>query len=112
MVEEPQIVFPKAHQPDFLADLGDAHRLPGEGLTEVDLSLPDADPAAAGDDDGAVVEGILQLADPADELVLEAAVNGRASAILTHNTRDFLPATHDFKIEVIPPGIMLERMRK
>ena len=53
-----------------------------------------------------------QLADPADELVLEAAVKGRASAILTHNTRDFLPAAHDFEIEVIPPGIMLERMRK
>jgi predicted nucleic acid-binding protein len=53
-----------------------------------------------------------QLADPADELVLEAAVNGRASAILTHNTRDFLPAARDFEIEVIPPSVMLQRMGK
>src|SRR5436190_11789208 len=30
-----------------------------------------------------------QLRDPADELVLEAAVNGRADALITHNTRDF-----------------------
>ena len=37
-------------------------------------------------------------------------MNGRASAILTHNTRDFLPAAHDFEIEVIPPSVMLERM--
>jgi len=52
------------------------------------------------------------MGDPADELVLEAAVNGRASAILTHNTRDFLPAALDFEIEVIPPSVMLQRMRK
>jgi putative PIN family toxin of toxin-antitoxin system len=53
-----------------------------------------------------------QLADPSDELVLEAAVNGRASAIVTHNVRDFLPAARDFAIEVIPPSVMLHRMRK
>ena len=53
-----------------------------------------------------------QLADPSDELVLEAAANGRASAIVTHNVRDFLPAARDFDIEVITPGEMLGRMRK
>jgi putative PIN family toxin of toxin-antitoxin system len=53
-----------------------------------------------------------QLSDPADELVLEAAVNGRASAIVTHNPRDFLPTARDFEIEVIAPSVVLKRMRK
>jgi hypothetical protein len=44
--------------------------------------------------------------------VLEAAVNGRASAIVTHNVREFLPATDDFEIEVFTPSVMLQRMRK
>jgi putative PIN family toxin of toxin-antitoxin system len=53
-----------------------------------------------------------QLTDPADELVLEAAVNGRAAAIVTHNVRDFLPAAKDFDVEVITPGLLLRRMKK
>jgi len=53
-----------------------------------------------------------QLTDPADELVLEAAVNGRSSALVTHNVRDFLSAAGDFEIEVITPSVMLERMRE
>lgn len=33
-----------------------------------------------------------QLRDPADEMVLEAAVNGQVEAIVTYNLRDFGPA--------------------
>ncbi len=52
-----------------------------------------------------------QLADPADELVLEVAVNGRAQAIVTHNVRHFLPA-RDFGVQVTTPGALLARMKE
>lgn len=43
-----------------------------------------------------------QLRDPADEMVLEAAVNGKVQAIVTYNLRDFAPAKL-FGIPVINP---------
>lgn len=43
-----------------------------------------------------------QLRDPADEMVLEAAVNGEANAIVTYNVRDFSPALR-FGIAVLNP---------
>ncbi|MDO9711012.1 PIN domain-containing protein [Paracraurococcus lichenis] len=51
-----------------------------------------------------------QLRDPGDELVLEAAVNGRAEAIASFNARDFLPAALRFGIAVLPPRDVLRRM--
>ncbi len=44
-----------------------------------------------------------QLRDPADELVLEAAVNGRATAIVTFNQRDFGSVPQQFGVEVLSP---------
>jgi predicted nucleic acid-binding protein len=52
-----------------------------------------------------------QLHDPGDELVLEAAVNGYASAIVTFNERDLRDAKLRFGIEVIRPGEALRRIR-
>jgi predicted nucleic acid-binding protein len=52
------------------------------------------------------------LTDADDEMVLEAAINGRADAIVTHNKRDFVPATERFGIEVLSPAELLERIRR
>jgi predicted nucleic acid-binding protein len=41
------------------------------------------------------------LRDPGDDMVLEAAVNGQAHAIVTFNRRDFRPAMEKFGIEVL-----------
>lgn len=51
-----------------------------------------------------------QLSDPADELVLEAAVNGRADAIITHNRKDFQPALRAFGIAVKFPAQILKEL--
>ncbi|WP_246683209.1 PIN domain-containing protein [Mesorhizobium sp. B2-8-3] len=52
-----------------------------------------------------------QLADPKDEMVLEAAVNGRADALVTYNRRDFLTAEARLGVPVIGPAELLEGTR-
>jgi len=49
------------------------------------------------------------LADASDEIVLEAALNGHADAIVTHNQRDFLPA-RELGLVVATPGDILRRL--
>jgi putative PIN family toxin of toxin-antitoxin system len=49
-----------------------------------------------------------QLMDPDDEMALEAAINGRADAIVTHNRGDFNPAAPRFGISVWSPAEALQ----
>lgn len=53
-----------------------------------------------------------QLRDPGDELVLEAAVNGHADAIVTFNQRDFGAIPQRFGIELLMPAEALRRIRR
>lgn len=53
-----------------------------------------------------------QLRDPADELMLEAAVNGRAEAIVTHNVTDFEPASSRFGIRILTLAQLLKELPK
>ena len=48
------------------------------------------------------------LRDPDDDMVLEAAVNGHAHAIVTFNRRDFSPAMEQFGIAVLSPAMAVE----
>jgi putative PIN family toxin of toxin-antitoxin system len=50
-----------------------------------------------------------QLRDPNDEMILEAAVNARAEAIVTFNKRDFEPASAKFGVDLLSPREALRR---
>ncbi|MYA89577.1 MAG: putative toxin-antitoxin system toxin component, PIN family [Boseongicola sp. SB0662_bin_57] len=49
------------------------------------------------------------LANAADEMVLEAALNGGAEAIVTHNVRDFHPALR-LGVTIAKPGEIVRRL--
>ena len=52
-----------------------------------------------------------QLRDPNDEMVLEAAVNGRADALVTFNVRNFGATPAQFGVEVLLPREAITRIK-
>jgi putative PIN family toxin of toxin-antitoxin system len=52
-----------------------------------------------------------RLRDLNDEMVLETAVNGNATAIVTFNQRDFADIARDFGILMLAPSDVLKTMR-
>lgn len=52
-----------------------------------------------------------QLRDSDDEMVLEAAGNGRADAIVTFNIRDFGTAPSRFAVELLLPRQVITRIK-
>jgi putative PIN family toxin of toxin-antitoxin system len=51
-----------------------------------------------------------QSRDPNDEMVIEAAINGSAEALVTYNVSDFLAAGERFEIEILRPAELLRRV--
>jgi putative PIN family toxin of toxin-antitoxin system len=51
------------------------------------------------------------LRDPNDEMVMEAAINGRADALVTYNIADFALAGERFSMPVIHPAVLLRKVR-
>jgi putative PIN family toxin of toxin-antitoxin system len=52
-----------------------------------------------------------QSRDPNDEMVLEAAINGRAEALVTYNIADFAGAAERFRIPVLLPAELLKKVK-
>ena len=53
-----------------------------------------------------------QVRDPGDEMVLEAAINGAADALVTYNIGDFAPAADRFGLSVLRPAELLKRVNR
>jgi putative PIN family toxin of toxin-antitoxin system len=82
------------------------------GMTEADIDAFLAALASAAEAVEVNFQWRPQLSDPNDELVLEAAVNGGADALVTHNVRDFEPATRLFGLRVLlPRDVLMELTR-
>ena len=52
-----------------------------------------------------------QVGDPGDEMVLEAASNGDADALVTYNVSDFAVATDRFGVAVLRPVDVWKRVK-
>jgi putative PIN family toxin of toxin-antitoxin system len=52
-----------------------------------------------------------QARDPNDEMVLEAAINGRADALVTYNVADFAGPAERFRISVLRPADVLKKVK-
>lgn len=86
------------------------HRLQ-TGMTEGDVREALAALASAAEPVQVHFRWRPQLADPSDELVLEAAVNGRADALVTHNVRDFKLGSGKFGLAVMTPQQCLKEIQ-
>ncbi len=52
-----------------------------------------------------------QSRDPNDEMVLEAAINGQADALVTYNVADFAGPAARFRVSVLRPAALLREMK-
>jgi putative PIN family toxin of toxin-antitoxin system len=85
--------------------------------SQLKLGLPIAEIERALDALAGVIEPVdvhilwrPQLRDPDDEIVLEAAINGRASHIVTFNTKDFV-AAKQFGVTIATPKAFLGKVK-
>lgn len=53
-----------------------------------------------------------QVRDPNDEMVLEAAINSAADALVTYNVADFALAAERFHILILRPGDLLRKVKR
>jgi len=87
------------------------HRL-AHGLTPLEIDEFLAEVAALIEPVEVHFQWRPQTRDPNDEMVLEAAINGRADAIVTYNVADFAEAGARFEIAILRPPELLKKVKR
>jgi putative PIN family toxin of toxin-antitoxin system len=90
---------------------GPAQRL-AHGRTEDKIDAFLAELAALAEPVGVRFLWRPQLRDSADEMVLEAALNGQADALVTYNVADFASAGERFAIPILRPLDLLRMVKR
>jgi len=86
------------------------HRL-AHGLTPLEIDEFLAEVAALIEPVEVHFQWRPQTRDPNDEMVLEAAINGRADAVVTYNVSDFVEAGKRFEIAILRPPELLKKVK-
>ena len=95
---------------EYQAVMSRPEHLHASGLSEEDVNVLLDSVAAVAEPVRLAFLWRPALRDPDDDMVLEAAVNGRADAIATFNVRDFGGVSARFGIEVLTPGEAWRRL--
>jgi putative PIN family toxin of toxin-antitoxin system len=110
-----RIIVPLATPPLFL-EYEDVLKRPEQQLAH-GLALKDIDEFLA--EFAALIEPVdvhfqwrPQGSDPCDEMVIEAAINGGADALVTYNIADFRYAAERFQIALWQPADVLRKVRR
>ena len=96
---------------EYLAVCRDPKQRSASGLSESEVDMVIETLCLVGDEVLTRFQWRPQLRDPSDEMVLEAAINGRADALVTFNMRDFGDTPQRFGIPVLSPLEALRRIQ-
>jgi predicted nucleic acid-binding protein len=97
---------------EYEAVLKRPEQLASSGLLSADIDLALNALAALIEPVEAHLSWRPQLHDPDDEMVLEAAINGRADALVTYNTAHFQAAASRFGLRLARPVDILREVTK
>ena len=96
---------------EYSAVCRDPDQRNASGLSESEVDMVIDTLCLVGDKVSTRFQWRPQLHDPSDEMVLEAAINGRADALVTFNLRDFGEVPQRFGILVLSPLEALRRIQ-